>query len=84
MTTLLPAAASAHDPTRTEITRQEPYQAQEQDGTKTIPDYNYKDVPAYNYVDVPQYEDVVTKKFVGNKKVRIPPYTKKERVELPP
>ncbi|WP_420619639.1 hypothetical protein [Candidatus Poriferisocius sp.] len=76
--------ASAHDPTRTEITRQEPYKVQERDGTKTVPDYKYKDVPAYNYTNIPQYEDVVTKKFVGNKKVRIPPYTKKERVEVPP
>ncbi len=77
---LLPAVASAHDPTRTEITRQEPYEAQEQDGTKTVPDYNYKDVPAYNYVDVPQYEDVVTKKLIGYKNVRIPPFTKSERI----
>ncbi|MXZ84296.1 MAG: hypothetical protein F4Z02_01390 [Acidimicrobiia bacterium] len=37
-------------------------------------------VAAYYYVDVPQYEDVVTKKFVGYKKTRIPPYTKSVEV----
>ncbi len=51
-----------------------------QTGTKTVPAYNYKQVPAYNYTNIPQYEDVVTKKFVGNKKVRIPPYTKSQEV----
>jgi hypothetical protein len=139
---LLPAVASAHDPTttRTEITRRESYQVKVgeervvtgyKDGDRIAPftetyeeeeEYTvqgitgYKDgdriapftetyeeeeeytvqviagyeevrvepryilVPAFNYVNVPQYEDVVTKRFTGNKKVRIPPYTKRKRV----
>ncbi len=85
---LLPAVASAHDPTTTQTEKQKRESYQVEVGEERVIDYyervrvepKWITVPAYNYTNVPQYEDVVTKKFVGNKKVRIPPYTKSERV----
>lgn len=55
------------------------YKNGKQIGTKQVLT-GYTTVPAYNYVNVPIFEDVVTKKLTGNKKVRIPPLTKLERI----